>query len=296
MMSSNEEAELVSTLGTFVRFFKLRAQSGGLTIAHIGLLKERKLEGGEKKPTKKHGRTQFKGWRLLEIINLNEGNLSTLALHKLCEERAHPFLESTTAPRVRLASDALAILHKIQSSTILQNQYKHQWRDILLNMMGDKVSIDLSALREVSNFNCLYLWKNTDLLSCTKGYQPPPIRVFESDGTLIIEICTWNLEHSLELEMDHFFISLKPMTKTLQQSLFLHLPSFEPKNGDLKDQVVQLRVKVPPEFEIENVEVKEVEDRLVIMLPAKKQTKRKTITPTKLESIKELGFEGEFDK
>jgi hypothetical protein len=91
--------------------------------------------------------------------------------------------------------------------------------------------------------------------------------------------------------MDHFFISLKPQLKALQSSLFLHLPSFEPKNGDMKDQMVQLRVKVPPEFEIENVEVKEVEDRLVIMLPAKKQMKRKLITPTRLESIKDLGFD-----
>jgi len=141
-------------------------------------------------------------------------------------------------------------------------------------VIGDSICVDLSALREVSNFTSLFLWRNVDLLSCSKGYQAPPTRVFEAEGTLIIEICTWNLEHSLELELDHFFITLKPMLKAIQSSLFLHLPSFESKHGDLKDQVVQLKVNVPPEFEIENVEVKEVEDRLVIMLPPKKNKEK----------------------
>jgi len=253
--------------------------------------RKRKAEGEKPKKSKKHGRTQFKGWRLLAEVVPEDDNLYSLHLHKLCTEKNLPFLTNTQDNRVRLAGEALQILHKIQSSTILQNQYKHQWRDILLNMMGDRSSIDLSALREVSNFDCLFLWKHTELIACSKGYTPPAMRVFDPEGSIVIELCIWNLEHTMELEMDHIFISLKPQDKIAKSSLYLHMPSYVTKSGELAiDQTTQVRIKVPSEFDIESVDVKEAEDRLLIILPLKKHAKRKTLTPTKLGSYKEIPY------
>ncbi len=78
--------------------------------------------------------------------------------------------------------------------------------EMLKSALGYSNAIDIESLRESINTECIVSWRGSNLIEVPKNSFHPPFIVYYSGETLSIEISTFHLRYSIEIERNVLYV------------------------------------------------------------------------------------------
>lgn len=74
---------------------------------------------------------------------------------------------------------------------------------------GYSCSLDLNALRERVSMTCVASWRGNNLIDVPKNSQHPPFIIYHRDDMLVIEISTFHLTYTIEMEGNVLYLTFR---------------------------------------------------------------------------------------
>ena len=147
---------------------------------------------------------EIMGVQLVDCLDINHLSKEALQLKRICEEHNISFITSTNEDRVQIARSVIDLYYSVMRGGTRKIQL--DLLEMLKVGLGYSRSIDLNALRDSVSLTCVASWRGSNLIDVAKNSCHPPFIVYNHDDVLTIEISTFHLKYTIDMERNILYI------------------------------------------------------------------------------------------
>lgn len=226
----------------------------------------RKRKAGAKK-TK--SAKEIAGVTLVPQLDMSNPTKEVLQLKRLCDVHNVPFVTSPDDERVQIARDVIELYYSAMRSG--GRKRAHDLLEMLKTGLGYSSTVDLNALRDRVSMANVAQWRGTNLVDVPRNGSYPPFFIFYEEGTLTIEISTFHLKYTIDMERNVLYLNFTIPPEEVEKAHFYQVGLIHTTSG-AKGEKFQMVVTIPQAFDESTIQVDKRDD-YVLSLSVKEHIK-----------------------